>query len=269
MRRLFLNTVLALALCLSASGAAACDISIGDTGFNVGMANSKATETWTRSYMVSAGGSFEVENTNGMVEVLQGTGPKVEVSAEKIAKASSDQTAKDMLTKIEIVETVKPDSVRLVTKTPKTFGAGGAEGKYTIKGPAGLRCHAGTTNGGIKLTGVSNDIEASTTNGGVNGEDLSGTIDASTTNGGVHLAFSKLAPGGLKAETTNGGVSVSVPTDTKATISAHVTNGGFGVENLNVVSTEQNRHHIEGTLNGGGPRIELGTTNGGISLKGK
>jgi hypothetical protein len=269
MRRLFLNTVLALALCLSASGAAACDISIGDTGFNVGMANSKATETWTRSYVVSAGGSFEVENTNGMVEVLQGTGPKVEVSAEKIAKASSDETAKDMLTKIEIVETVKPDSVRLVTKTPKTFGSGGAEVKYTIKVPAGLRVHAGTTNGGIKLTGVSNDIEASTTNGGVNGEDLSGTIDASTTNGGVHLAFSKLAPGGLKAETTNGGVSVSVPTDTKATISAHVTNGGFGVENLNVVSTEQNRHHLEGTLNGGGPRIELGTTNGGISLKGK
>ena len=60
-----------------------------------------------------------------------------------------------------------------------------------------------------------------------------------------------------------------VPTDTKANISAHVTNGGLGVENLNVVSTEQNRRHLEGTLNGGGPSIELGTTNGGISLKGK
>ncbi len=175
-------------MCLSASGAAACDISIGDTGFNIGMASNKATETWTRSYAVSAGGTFEVENTNGLVEVLQGTGPKVEVSAEKIAKASSDEAAKDLLSKIEIVETVKPESVRLVTKTPKSFGSGGAEVKYTIKVPAGLRVRAGTTNGGIKLTGISNDVEASTTNGGVNGEDLSGTIDASTTNGGVHLA---------------------------------------------------------------------------------
>ena len=119
MRRLFLHTALAAALCLSASGAAACDISIGDTGFNIGMATNKATETWTRSYAVSAGGTFEVENTNGLVEVLQGTGPKVEVSAGKIAKASSDEAAKDLLTKIEIVETVKPESVRLETKTPK------------------------------------------------------------------------------------------------------------------------------------------------------
>ena len=67
MRRLFLNTALAAALCLSASGAAACDISIGDSGFNIGMATNKATETWTRSYAVSAGGTFEVENTNGLI----------------------------------------------------------------------------------------------------------------------------------------------------------------------------------------------------------
>jgi hypothetical protein len=270
MRRLSLGPVaLAAGLCLSGSAVTACDISIGDTGLNIGMATNKATETWTRSYDVAAKGQFEVVNTNGMVEVLQGTGPKVEVSAEKIAKASSDEAAKDLLGKIEIVETVKPDSVRLETKTPKTFGSGGAEVKYTIKVPAGVRVRAGTTNGGIKLTGISNDVEASTTNGGVNGEDLSGTVDASTTNGGVHLALSKLGAGGLKAETTNGGVSVVIPTDTKANVSAHVTNGGFGLENLNVVASEQTRRHLEGTLNGGGPAIELGTTNGGISLKGK
>lgn len=270
MRRLSLNRVaLAAALCLSTSGAAACDITVGDTGFNIGMATNKATETWTRSYDVAANGQFEVVNTNGLVEVLQGKGPKVEVSAEKIAKASSDEAAKDLLSKIEIVETVKPDSVKLVTKTPKSFGSGGAEVKYTIKVPAGLRVRAGTTNGGIKLTGISNDVEASTTNGGVNGEALSGTIDASTTNGGVHLDLAKLGSGGLKAGTTNGGVSVSLPSDSKATISAHVTNGGLGVENLTLVTTEQSRRRLEGTLNGGGPSIELGTTNGGISLKGK
>jgi hypothetical protein len=257
-------------MCLLAAGSAACDISVGGTGFSLGIANAKASNTWTKSYTVAAGGRFEVVNTNGQVEFLQGTGPAVEVSAERIAKATSDEAAKDLLAKIEIVETVKPDSVRLETKTPKTFGPGGAEVKYTVKIPAGLRVAAENTNGGIKLTGISNEVEASTTNGAVNGEDLSGTIDASTTNGGVHLGVSKLGAGGLKASTTNGGVSVTIPADTRATISAHVTNGGLGVENLNVVTSgEQNRRHLEGTLNGGGPRIELGTTNGGISLSGK
>src|SRR5262245_14631126 len=103
MRRLSLKRVApAAALCLLASGAAACDITVGDTGFNIGMATNKATETWTRSYDVAANGVFEVVNTNGLVEVLQGKGPKVEVSAEKIAKASSDEAAKDLLSKIEI-----------------------------------------------------------------------------------------------------------------------------------------------------------------------
>jgi hypothetical protein len=264
------HATLVAGLCLSATGAAACDISVGDTGFNIGIATSKATDTWTRSYAVSAGGKFEVVNTNGLVEVLQGTGPKVEVTAERIAKATSDEAAKDLLSKIEIVETVQPDSVRLETKTPKHFGAGGAEVKYTIKMPAGLHVRAGTTNGGIKLTGISNDVDASTTNGGVNGEGLSGSIDASTTNGGVHLALSKLGTHGLKAETTNGGVSVEIPADTKANVSAHVVNGGLGVDNLSIVNTgEQSRRHLEGTLNGGGPTIELGTTNGGIRLTGK
>jgi hypothetical protein len=258
------------AICLLAGASAACDISVGGTGFSLGLATAKASNTWAKTYTVAAGGRFEVINTNGEVAVLQGTGPEVEVSAERMAKATSDEAAKDLLAKIEIVETVKPDAVRLETKTPKTFGPGGAEVKYTIKVPAGLHVAARTTNGGIKLTGISNEVEASTTNGGVNGEALSGTVDVSTTNGGVHLAVSKLGAGGLRAETTNGGVSVAIPTDTKATISAHVTNGGFGLENLNVVTTgEQSRRHLEGTLNGGGPRIELGTTNGGITLTGK
>ena len=264
------HAALVAGLCLSATGAAACDISVGDTGFTLGVATAKATDTWTRSYAVAAGGKFEVVNTNGLVEVLQGDGPKIEVSAERIAKATSDEAAKDLLAKIQIVESVTADSVRLETKTPKTFGPGGAEVKYTIKVPGGLHVRAETTNGGIKLTGISNDVEATTTNGGVNGEGLSGSVDASTTNGGVHLALSKLGAHGLKAETTNGGVSVQIPADTKANVSAHVVNGGLGVENLSIVATsEQTRRHLEGTLNGGGPQIELTTTNGGVRLTGK
>jgi Toastrack DUF4097 len=257
-------------LCLSGSLVAACDISLGDSGFNVGMASGRASNTWTRSYTVSPGGHVEIVNTNGTIEVSQGTGPAVEVSAERIAKATTDAGAKELLAKIEIVETAKPDSVRLETKSPRTFGPGGAEVKYVLKVPVGLHIRTQSTNGRITLTNLANDVEATTTNGGVRGEGLTGAVQAETTNGGVELSIAKLGAGGLRAETTNGGVSVELPADTKADISAHVTNGGIGVENLTVVSTgDKTRRHLEGTLNGGGPKVELSTTNGGVRLAGK
>jgi hypothetical protein len=86
----------------------------------------------------------------------------------------------------------------------------------------------------------------------------------------VRLALSGLGKGGLRAETVNGGVNLEMPRDAKANISAHVVNGGLGVDNLQLETIgEQTRRRVEGKLNGGGPPIELGTTNGGIHLTGK
>lgn len=261
--------LLAAWLAVGALGAG-CDINVGDGGFNIGLATSKAVDTWTRTYTVADGGSFEVVNGNGAIEASQGTGPTVEVRAERTAKASTDEAAKALLAKIEIVETVKADSVRLETKAPKTFGTGGAEVKYVIKIPPGLSLRARTSNGHITLTALANHVEASTTNGSVRGDGLAGAVTAETTNGGITLTVVKLDAGGLRAETTNGGVTVELPSDAKADVSAHVTNGSIGLDNLKLEAVgDQSRRHVEGTLNGGGARVELSTTNGGIHLAGK
>ena len=88
--------LLAAWLAVGALGAG-CDINVGDGGFNIGLATSKAVDTWTRTYTVADGGSFEVVNGNGAIEASQGTGPTVEVRAERTAKASTDEAAKALL----------------------------------------------------------------------------------------------------------------------------------------------------------------------------
>jgi Toastrack DUF4097 len=249
---------------------AACDVSLGDGGFSLGSLSGRASDTWTRSYTVTAGGTVEVINTNGIIEVTQGAGPAVEVRAERQAKASTDEAAKAMLARVEMLEKVTPDSVRVETKAPKSFGRSGVLVKYFVTLPKGLRVRASTTNGSINLTGLANDVDASTTNGGIRGQGLEGSILATTTNGGVSLALNGLGTSGLRATTTNGGVEVELPATAKADISVHVTNGGISVENLQVETVgTQNRRTLEGKLNGGGPRVELSTTNGGIRLTGK
>jgi DUF4097 and DUF4098 domain-containing protein YvlB len=136
--------------------------------------------------------------------------------------------------------------------------------------PAGLRVFAQTTNGGIKLVGLANSVVATTVNGGVNGNGLTGSVEATTTNGGIDLSLGAVAEGGVKAETVNGGVVVSVPRDARADVKASVVNGGLSVGDLPIETVgQQNRRRLEGKLNGGGPRIEIGAVNGGVRLAGQ
>jgi len=270
MRRVNRHRALPVVLvALLAFGTAACDVNIGGGDFNLGVASGRATDEWSRKYQVASGGRFEVVNVNGQVQVEQATGSEVEVRAERIAKASTDEAAKELLGKVEMAETKMADGVKLETRAPKNWGRGGVEVKYFVKVPAGVKVFAQTTNGGIRLLNISNEIVASTVNGGVSGDGLTGAVEATTTNGGIDLSLGAVADGGVKAETVNGGVVVSVPRDAKADVRASVVNGGLSVGDLPVETIgAQSRRRLEGKLNGGGPRIVIGAVNGGVRLAG-
>jgi len=122
-------------------------------------------------------------------------------------------------------------------------------------------------NGGVELPGLTGRVNAEATNGGVRGRDIGGAIEATTTNGGVEMDLAAVAPGGVKLECTNGGIILRLPSDAKATIAARITNGGIDTKGLNLQSRgESSNRRLDGDLNGGGPRIALEGTNGGIEI---
>jgi DUF4097 and DUF4098 domain-containing protein YvlB len=263
-----------LLVCLAVAGLAAggCDVRAGEGGFSLGIASGRASDEWKKTYTVAAGGRFEVKNTNGTVTVEQGTDEgAVEVRAERTVKAASDEAAQAILKQIEMHEEVTPDGVRLETRAPKNWGRGGHEVRYFIKVPKSIRVDARTTNGGVRLNGIVNEVNASTVNGGIKGEGLSGHIDANTTNGGVDIGLTALSDAGVTLETVNGGVQLELPRTAKADISARVVNGGVNVaEDLAFRQTgEKSRRRLDGQMNGGGSRVALTTTNGGIHITGR
>jgi hypothetical protein len=262
--------LVALSVAAAAAATAGCDVNVDGGNFNVGLASGRASEQWTRTYTLPATGRFELTNINGSITIEASTDGKVEVHAERIAKSSSDEAARELLKKIEIHEEVAADRVALETRAPKTWGRDGHEVKYAVKVPKGVRVSAKNTNGGIDLRHLENEVTATTTNGGIKGDDLAGRVEVSTTNGGVDLTLGAV-PGTIKAQTVNGGVSLTVPGDTKADLSAHVVNGGIHVDDALKFEPvgEQNRRQVEGRLNGGGNRIEVSTTNGGVSVSSK
>jgi hypothetical protein len=61
-----------------------------------------------------------------------------------------------------------------------------------------------------------------------------------------------------------------MPRDAKATISASISNGGISSGDLPIEATGENtRRRLEGRMNGGGPRLHISGTNGGITLSGR
>lgn len=258
--------LLGLAIVLVLPLAAACDL-VG-AGFQ-----ERVTDEWTRTYPLAAGGRVEVLNVNGKID-LEGTDAnQVEVRAVRTGRGSSPEAAREMLKRIEIREDVTPASVRLETKRQQTSGffhMGGGEVQYYVKVPAGAEVKLETVNGGIDIRNVRGRAQIETTNGGIRARGLSGPVKVSTVNGGIDVDVDSVAAAGIEVDCTNGGIRVSLPKSAKATVNARIVNGGIHVSDLPVeTSGETSRRRLDATLNGGGPRVQIEGTNGGITLAGK
>ena len=252
----------------------ACDIQAGDGKFDIDFASGKATETWSRTYKLADQGRFELINVNGKIMVEPADGAEVVVEGRKTAKARSDEAAKELLPKLEIREEIGESTVRVESRPPRLSGFSSHEIEWTVKVPKGIVLDVRTTNGGVRMSNLTNEIHARTTNGGVRGEQIVASIvEASTVNGGVDIDMaSPLAEtDSIEMEAVNGGVSLALPAESKATIQARCVNGGVSVDSLNITRDEESNEHerrrrLNGTMNGGGAKVLMTTTNGGVTL---
>lgn len=251
--------VFALPLAVALAG---CDMSMGNL-------SARATDEWTHTYPLTAGGEVRIVNTNGKIEVEGVDGSTVEVRAERIAKGATEEGAKELLPRIVIKEDSKPDRITIETERMSGIMIGaGFEVRYHVRAPKTAVINVTNTNGQVTVNGLAGKVVAHTTNGGVKGTNLTGGVDARSTNGGVSIDMASVGSERISLETTNGGVTLMLPEKAKATVSASCTNGGISVGSIdNFDVTDKSRRHLEGRLNGGGTAIELQTTNGGIRLR--
>lgn len=249
-------------LILAALLAGACEMSLGNL-------SGRATDEWTHTYQLAPGGELEIINRNGRIDIEGTDGTTVDVRAERIARAATDEGARELLPRIVIHDEAKPDHIRIETERMSGMMIGANfEVRYHVKAPRTAAMSATDSNGQVTITGVSGRVAARTTNGSVTLSGVAGPVEASSTNGRVAVEVASLS-GDVKLSTTNGAVTLTLPDDAKADLTANVTNGGISVDGLKLETTEQSRRRVVGKINGGGPPIELHTTNGGIRVRGK
>ena len=220
------------------------------------------SKEFNQSYPLQPGGSFELQNVNGTVDVQGWDRDVIEVRAVKTAKQKQSD-----LERVSIEVDAKPDAVSVTTRYPQNEGVEVAV-EYTIHLPHGARLeHVGTVNGTLRIAGVDAVGDLHTVNGNIEVFESGGSVHAHTTNGNVHLELAH-APEktGATAETTNGSLVLAVPSDMQAEVEARCLNGNFYSELPMTMESTQRPREVHGKLGRGGAPIHLRTVNGGIRL---
>ncbi len=249
-------------LALMVLAGAACDVVFQ------GM-NAQASDQWTRTYKLEEGGTVEITNPNGMIDVSPSAdATTVEVVAERRARAGTEAAARQELKAIEITEQVTPKQVRLEVARGRSsmhFGRQSREVSFKVKVPRSASVKLNTRNGELRIVGITGPVKADSTNGNVVCENVGGAVEIGATNGDLKVQVTGIAPDGIRMDTTNGDIDLRLPGNAKASISARWVNGDFETSGLKPEGQSERRRYT-GSLNGGGPRIELNTTNGRIRI---
>jgi hypothetical protein len=220
------------------------------------------SKDFNQSYPLQPGGSLELQNVNGTVDVEGWDRNEVEVHAVKTAKHKESD-----LERVSIEVDAKPDAVSITTHYPQNEGVEVAV-DYTIHVPHDARVeHIGTVNGTLRIAGVESVGDLHTVNGNIEVFDGAGTVHAHTTNGNVHMELARLPEKtGAFAETTNGSLVLAVPSDMQADVEVRCLNGNFSSELPMTMESNQRPREMHGKLGRGGAPIHLRTVNGGIRV---
>jgi DUF4097 and DUF4098 domain-containing protein YvlB len=220
------------------------------------------SKDFNQSYPLQPGGTFELQNVNGTVDVQGWDRDVVEVHAVKTAKRNEAELAR-----VTIEVDARPDAVSIATRYPQNEGVEVAV-EYTVHVPHGARVeHIGTVNGMVRVSGLDNVADLHTVNGNIEVFEAGGNVRAHTTNGNVHLELAH-APdkSGATVETTNGSLVLAVPYGLEAEVEARCLNGNFYSELPIAMQSTQRPREVHGKLGRGGAPIRLRTVNGGIRL---
>ncbi len=251
-------------------------------------------ERFEQRYPLAAGGTFALANVNGDVAVAPWDRPEVRVTAVKHAKAATEAHAKELLAAIEIRVERSPAEVRVETHNPSAIGGffdwlagSGSETSVTyrvdvprsvrlqvetINGALAVRgtdgaAHLKTVNGALQANDVHGPLEAASVNGSIEVGGATGRVHANTTNGEIDVRLAAVAAGEeTRIASTNGGVTVHLPAGARASLDARTVNGEVESPLPRAASSHGGRHLV-GDLNGGGGKIEISTTNGGIHIE--
>lgn len=245
-----------------------------------------------------AGAGIEVKTANGGVTVRRVDGEVVTIEAALRARTQERLEAATIVAERRpdqtLFVTVKwPDDKRLDSEgctfdiaAPGAFGvtidtsngairiAGltGAAHLDTSNGSISVDGHDGavkadTSNGRITLSDVTGDAHVDTSNGGIVIDNLHGVLVADTSNGPVKASLADDARGPVTVSTSNGGVTLTLGPAFVGQLSVATSNAGVRIgEGANVKVQASGKASAVIDVGAGGEKSVVRTSNGGVDV---
>ncbi len=244
-------------------------------------------DTFEQTVALAQSGQVEIETTNGSIRVETWDRSEVRVVARKKGRGDNASEAREMLEQIEIEVQELGGKVRVTAKLPRSgwFDNGSASVSFQLTVPAeaeveatssngsievrglGGRARLETDNGSIKADGVHGSLSAHSDNGTIKALDVHGAIEAETTNGAINaeIATADLAED-VSLETTNGSIELRLDAGVAASVHGRTRNGSVSTD-FPGGTQDRRKKTLDLDINGGGPRIELESSNGSIRVR--
>ena len=231
-------------------------------------------DQWQWRGPLNASQEVWIRNTNGPVDVVQGTGDLLEVVAEKSWRHSAPGV-------VELVAVPAERGVTICALWAARERRCGAAGDYRLNGitkndvavrftvslPRGVKLDVSTVNGGVAIEGAAAPVAATTVNGRIVVHTSVGPVKASTVNGSIEAVMDALTGGDIELETVNGSVTAALPSTLNAVVDAATVNGRVETEFPLQVTGKISPRHVRGTIGTGGMTLKLNTVNGSVTIR--
>lgn len=210
----------------------------------------------------------DVSCVNGSIHIEGWDRDEVYIKARIQVRAKTEREARELLSEIEIETNGKIRAKGPGTRWFSSFWGKKWSVSYQLKVPTHSDLYAHTTNGSLRIAGVTGEIDFGSTNGSVKLYRIGGDVSGGTVNGGITavLQGDSWSGGGLDLHTTNGGVTIEMPVGYSARLKAKTTNGGIRVDHPIRIESKS-RRRLEGTIGDGGATLKVRTVNGGVKFR--
>jgi DUF4097 and DUF4098 domain-containing protein YvlB len=139
-------------------------------------------------------------------------------------------------------------------------------GSITLKSASG-RTVLDTSGGSIHVGVAKSSLVADTSGGSIEVACAEDRVKADTSGGGIEVGFRGPIKGESSLDTSGGGITVRVDADAAFDLVADTSGGNVKCELPIQTSGEMERDHLEGRVNGGGPKLRLDASGGGIRIR--
>lgn len=238
-------------------------------------------DDWTKQFTVSAKPELQVNANDAQVVLNAWDKNQIEVRVHTVGYSIPQQL------KVTADQAGNKVHVDLHAESRVCFGICVLRIEVTVNLPKNSTVNVRTSDGRIEANDLSGDIRLNSGDGRITGHHLSGNLNAETSDGHIevdgrfdvlrirsgdgHVSVkaeygSKMA-GDWSIVTSDGRIELDLPADLAANLDAHTDDGHLDSELPIEMQGSTAEGSLRGKLNGGGPRLEVHTSDGSIHLR--